>query len=401
MDIPVQRTMQADVLIVGASHAGVECAWALRQAGFAGRIVLLDAQAAAPYQRPPLSKALLAGATDAQRLALRSSETYQKQSIEHLPGHAVARLDAGNRTALTQQGLQVRFTHCVIATGARARRLPGLDGAGAYCIRTLDDSLALRPRLADGLRLLVLGGGYLGLEAASTAAKLGARVTVIEQSGCLMGGKVSAATAARFEALHRQAGIEILRGTGVQRWEAAAHGWTAALADGRRFDAEAVLVSIGAVPNTELAEQAGIRCADGVVVDASCRSSADGIYAIGDCASSHRPELGRPCRIESVQNALEQARVAAAAIAGTAAPSPRPPTFWSEQQGRRLQIAGLADPRQPCDDQLAETAKGWLVERRQAGRLVAVEAVDSPVEFMQATKRIGASDVPAAATLTP
>lgn len=399
MDITVQRTTQTGVLIIGASHAGVECAWSLRAAGFAGRILLLDAQAVAPYQRPPLSKALLAGATDAARLALRSDETYQKQAIEHLASHAVARLDAGSKIALTECGLQIGFDHCVIATGARARGLPVLQGPGIYGIRTLDDATALQARLAEPLELLVLGGGYLGLEAASTAAKLGARVTVVEQSSCLMGGKVSPHTAARFEALHRDAGIDILRGATVLDWQRTNDAWRATLADGRRIAGQAVLVSIGAIPNAELAEAAGIRCADGIVVDGACRSSAPDIYAIGDCASSHRHELGRFGRVESVQNALEQARIAAAAIAGAPPPAPRPLTFWSEQQGRRLQMAGLPHPAGHCQDQVSETAKGWVVERYQAQRLVVVEAVDSPVEFMRAAKQLG-SQATAPQTLT-
>ncbi|WP_459618449.1 NAD(P)/FAD-dependent oxidoreductase [Bordetella sp. 2513F-2] len=397
----LRDTEQTDVLIIGASHAGVECATALRAAGHAGRVLLLDGEAHTPYQRPPLSKAMLAGATDAERLALLSADACARQQIEYAGGHEVQHLDAAARIVRTQAGTQIRFERCVIATGARARTLPGLQGPDVFLIRNLADALALRERLAQAPRLLVVGGGYLGLEAASTAAKLGAHVTVIEQSASLMAGKVSPESSARLEALHAQAGIRILRSTAVAGWEHAGGQWHVRLADGGSMTADALLVSVGAVPNVELAEQAGLRCANGIQVDAACRSSAPGIYAIGDCASRARPESGQWCRIESVQNALEQARIAAADIAGAQLPAPRVPTFWSEQQGRRLQMAGLLDPALPVDDVATDTAKGWLVERYQAGRLAVVESVDSPVEFMRATKRIGAPrDVPSESLAT-
>lgn len=393
------ESRQADVVIVGASHAGIECAWTLRSAGFAGSILLIDAEDALPYQKPPLSKAMLAGTTDAERLALRSPDAYQKQAITHLPGVAVTRLLPDAQRLSLSDGSSARYTHCVLATGARARPLPGLDGPGIHSIRTLADALALKPLLAAGTRLLVIGGGYLGLEAASTAAKAGARVTVLELSPALMSGKVSAHTSSAFEALHHASGIDVRRGASpVSRWERAGDEWRAHLDDGRCLPADQILVCIGALPNDELARAAGLRCDNGIVVDAACRTSAPGVYAIGDCASSFRPQWQCFGRVESVQNALEHARTAAAAIAGAPPPAPKAPTFWSEQQGRRLQMAGLAHPGSPCEDRVTATAKGWLVERYQDGLLAVVEAVDSPVEFMQASKRLG---TPAPALASP
>jgi 3-phenylpropionate/trans-cinnamate dioxygenase ferredoxin reductase subunit len=378
--------------IIGAGHAGVECAWALRAAGVEGDVALFGAETHAPYERPPLSKALLTGATSAERIALRAGAAYDKSRVIVVAGDPVAAIDAAAHTLRTASGRVVAYEHCVLATGASARGIAEVSGEQAFSVRGLDDAHRLREALRPGIRLLVVGAGYLGLEAACSARKLGANVLVLEQGGNVMAGKVSEPTATRIGGLHREAGIEIRHGAAVRRWERTASGWRAHLDSGEPIDADLVLVSIGAVAETALAEAAGIICLDGVVVDECCRTSAPDVYAIGDCASAFRGELQRHARIESVQNALAQARTAAAAIAGKAPPAARPPTFWSEQQGRRLQMAGLVDPSVPCRDVLLPTAKGWLVERYQHGRLAAIEAVDSPVEFIKGVPRIGAAE---------
>lgn len=386
------RVQHVHTAIVGAGHAGVECAWALRAAGVEGDVALFGAEAHAPYERPPLSKALLTGVTSAERIALRADSAYEKSRVVVVAGDPVASIDTAAYTLSTRSGRMVRYQYCVLATGASARGIADVAGARAYSVRGLDDAHRLREALRPGARLLVVGAGYLGLEAACSARKLGAEVLVLEQGGNVMAGKVSEPTATRIGAMHREAGIEIRHGAAVVRWERNLAGWRAHLADGGVLEADLVLVSIGAIAETALAEAAGLICRDGVVVDESCRTSAPDVYAIGDCASAFRGELQRHARIESVQNALMQARTAAAAIAGKSLPAPRPPTFWSEQQGRRLQMAGLVNPAEPCRDVLLPTAKGWLVERYQQGRLAAIEAVDSPVEFIKGVPRIGSPE---------
>ncbi|WP_232462516.1 NAD(P)/FAD-dependent oxidoreductase [Bordetella genomosp. 9] len=376
--------------IIGAGHAGVECACALRSFGVQGPIALISDEAHAPYERPPLSKALLLGATDVTRIVLRSEAVFEKLGLIRIQGDPVETLDPRTHTLGTRSGRTLRFAHAVLATGAIARGLPGLQGEGVYAVRNADDSLLLRAALAPGGRLLVVGGGYLGLEAASSAAKLGVAVTVLEAADGIMPGKVSPLTAERFAAMHRGAGIELVHGAAVQSWRRTEGQWHATLADGRVYRAPAVLVAIGAVANTSLAERAGIACQGGVVVDAACRTSAPDIYAVGDCSIGYRRELGLSMRIESVQNAMAQARIAACAIAGKAPTPERVPTFWSEQHGCRLQMAGMVHPGRPCHDEMIDTPRGWIVERRQEGRLVAVEAVDSPAEFVRAVQRLNA-----------
>ena len=379
---------RCDVAIVGAGHAGVECALALRAAGFEGTVTLHGAESGLPYDRPPLSKALLAGTRSVEQITLKGEPIYAQHRIERIAGDRVVALDAAACTLRVASGAEWRFQQVVLATGARPRQLPGLSGEGVHSIRSLTDVAALRSLLQPGSRLLVAGAGYLGLEAACTAAGLGVQVTVLERAGSILPGRVSPGSAARLLDLHRGLGLQVLTDCAITGWQREADGWCAVLDDGRRFTAPNVLVAVGAEPDAVLAEQAGLVCEDGIWVDQDCRTSMAHVFAIGDCAAAMRAECGRRLRLESVNNALSQAHAAAAAIVGKTRPASRPPTFWSEQAGRRLQMAGLLDPGLPVEDILTETARGWVVERRQAGVLRAIEAVDSPVDFMQGVRRI-------------
>jgi 3-phenylpropionate/trans-cinnamate dioxygenase ferredoxin reductase component len=381
--------MHADVLVVGAGHAGVECAWTLRASGFEGSILLVGDEACVPYQRPPLSKALLAGTTTAPRIALRAEEAYRTQNVRHLAGDPVTKLDPAAHQAGTASGLTITYRDCVLATGARARPLPGLQGDDVFAIRTLEDSMRLKAALLPGQRLLVVGGGYLGLEVAATASKLGVEVVVVEQGAAAFGGRVSSHTAREMAALHAEAGVKLHCGVSLDRWQRTATGWEVVDSGGMHHRADLVLVAVGADPNVEVAEAAGARCENGILVDANCRTNRPHLYAIGDCASAYRPQLGFEARIESVYNAIAQARIAAASIVAAPLPAARSPTFWSEQCGRRLQIAGLAVPQTIDREVTTTTARGWMVERFSADVLSVVEAVDSPAEFVKTSQRIG------------
>jgi len=383
-----------DILIIGAGHAGVECALALRNNGFSGAITLLSAEQELPYERPPLSKALLAGSTDTERIRLRAQSVFDEQRVDLVLGCSIVRLDVANNEALAADGQRWRYRHCVLATGAHARMLPQPTGVDVFAIRTLADVAGLRARLAAGMRLLVVGGGYLGLEAAHTAAKLGAQVTVLEQGAAIMPGRVSLHAAGYFDALHREYGVQLVTDCRIERWSHDEQGWQAQDANGAVHQGDLVLVAVGATPDMALAQDAGIACANGILVDQECRTSAAGVFAIGDCAAALRPECGGHVRVESVNNALVQAKLVAALLTGKPVAAARPPSFWSEQCGKRLQMAGLLLPHSEILDKVVSTARGWVVERYQDGVLRVVEAVDSPVEFMQAVKRIGADANP-------
>jgi 3-phenylpropionate/trans-cinnamate dioxygenase ferredoxin reductase subunit len=380
---------QTDVLIVGAGHAGVECGIALRENGYAGSITLFGQESHLPYERPPLSKSMLSGDTDVDRIRLRAESLYLKHDIRLQLSKTVTSLDARQSTVSTSDGEPWSFANCVIATGATARSLPGASGEGVFSIRTLDDVAAMRRAMQPGGRLLVAGGGYLGLEAACTAARLGLHVTVLEQGASIMPGRVSPYTTAQLHELHVASGINIVTNCRVVDWRRKAAVWQATARDGTVYEGDLVLVAVGASPNITLAQEAGLACDGGILVQSECRTSAPNVFAIGDCAAGLRPELGRHTRLESVNNALTQARAVAAALTEKTHIMYRPPTFWSEQCGRRLQMAGIAEPGEPCEDAVRVTVRGWVVERHQAGTLRAIEAIDSPVEFMQGVKRIG------------
>lgn len=335
------------VLVVGAGQAAVQFADRLRQGGHRGPVTLVGDEPHEPYQRPPLSKAWLRGQATVDDLLLRAPDHFDDHGIELVTDAVVERLErhgdgvVGHWRSRTAGSHSRRYDRVVLATGARPRRLT-LPGAGHPDVLELRDISDAR-RLGDRLpaRVVVIGGGFIGLEVAATARDLGADVTVVEAGDQLMGRAVDASTAEFLARAHREAGIEILLGTAPERIEADAAGLRAVvLTDGRVVPAERVVVGVGVTPRTELAEQLGLECAGGIRVDGQCRTSDGRTLAIGDCTVQHVD--GEWLRLESVDNAVEQAGIAAEAVTG-AAPSTRPtPWFWSDQGAWKLQIVGRA-----------------------------------------------------------
>ncbi|MNU28243.1 Rhodocoxin reductase [compost metagenome] len=376
------------VLIIGAGHAGGSAAALLRQYGFEGEIVLAGEEAAAPYQRPPLSKAWLKGEAGLEDLLLRPESFYAEQNIDLRTGVTATAIDTAGKAVTFADGGGETYDVLILATGSTARRLaiPGADRSDLLELRTLDDAERLKSALSPGKRLAVVGGGYVGLEAAASARALGAEAVVIERMDRVLARVASATLSAFFTNLHRRHGVEILTGAEVAGFE----NGGVRLADGGLIAADTVLVGVGALAREALARTAGLACENGVVVDESARTSDPSIYAIGDV--THRPipvHSGRMHRLESVPNALEQAKQAAAAIVGRAAPAPEVPWFWSDQYDVKLQIAGLpfdAD-RQVVRGDPASGA--FAVFHLQGDRIVCVEAVNAPAEFMGGRLLIG------------
>lgn len=333
------------VLVVGAGQAAVQFADRLRQGGHRGPVTLVGEEPHLPYQRPPLSKAWLRGEATAADLMLRAPDHYDDHGIELVTDAVVERLVRdGDGVVGTWRSRSMgthsrRFDRLVLATGARPRRLtlPGAEHPDVLELRGIDDAGRLAERLPA--RVVVIGGGFIGLEVAATARDLGAEVTVVEAGDRLMGRAVDASTADFLTRAHRGTGIEILLGAVPERVEADAAGLRAVvLADGRVLPAETVVVGVGVTPRTELAEQLGLECAGGIRVDEQCVASDGRTLAIGDCTIQRVD--GEWLRLESVDNAVEQAGLAADAVTG-AAPSTRPaPWFWSDQGGWKLQIVG-------------------------------------------------------------
>ena len=369
------------VLIIGAGHAGGTAAALLRQYGHEGAIVLAGEEPAAPYQRPPLSKAWLKGEADLEALLLRPEAFYAEHEIDLRTGVTATAIDAAGRTVTFADGTVETYDALILATGSTARRLaiPGADRPDLLELRTLADAERLKAALGPGKRLAVVGGGYVGLEAAASARALGADVVVIERMDRVLARVASATLSAFFTAHHRAHGVKILTSAEVTGFEDDG----VRLGDGRLVEADVVLVGIGALANDGLARTAGLACENGVVVDEAARTSDPSIWAIGDMTFRPLPvHGGRRHRLESVPNALEQARQAAAAITGRTPPVPEVPWFWSDQYEVKLQIAGLPDgaDRQLVRGDVEDGA--FAVFHLAGGRILCVEAVNAPAEFM-------------------
>jgi len=372
------------VLIVGAGHAGGSVAALLRSQGFEGSIVLVGDEPVAPYQRPPLSKAWLKGEADLESLLLRPESFYPDHDIDLRTGVRVVSISPAHHTVTFADGAVQTWDRLILATGSVSRRLalPGADRPDLIELRTLADAERLRSSLGPGRRLAIVGGGYVGLEAAASARALGARVVVLERADRVLQRVASEPLSAFFTARHVAEGVDVRTGVDVAGFEDGG----VRLADGKRVAADAILVGIGALACDGLARTAGLACDDGpgggIVVDETARTSDPAIYAIGDVTLRPIPTHAVHLRLESVPNALEQARQAACAITGRPPPAPEVPWFWSDQYDIKLQIAGLP---QEGDRRVVrgDPATGrFAVFHLSGDRIVCVEAANAPPEFM-------------------
>jgi 3-phenylpropionate/trans-cinnamate dioxygenase ferredoxin reductase component len=334
--------MPAGMVIVGAGQAGLQIAEALRAEQYDGAITLIGGEKHPPYQRPPLSKAVLLGKMDPGRLTLRSPEAIARKDITFLPGVSVTAIDRASQTVKLADGETLPYAGLAFATGGRARALPipGCDLVGVLALRSIEDSIAIGGALTDAETVVVVGGGFIGLEVAAVARMQGKHVTVLEAAPRLMARAVSPLLSEVFADLHRGRGVDIELGAMVT--EITGEGGRARavrLADGRTFPADVVLLSAGLIPNTELAVAAGLDGAHGIIVDQCARSGDPLIVAAGDCAARRLPDGGL-LRLESVQCAVEQGKAAAASLMGREKPFTAAPWFWSDQYEIKLQMAG-------------------------------------------------------------
>jgi 3-phenylpropionate/trans-cinnamate dioxygenase ferredoxin reductase subunit len=379
------------VVIVGAGHAGGTAAALLRQYGHTGAITLLGEEPIAPYQRPPLSKAWLKGEADAESLALKPHAFYAEHDIDLRLDVRVVSIDRSAKAVVLRDGETIAYDVLILATGARARRLnlPGADLRGVLELRTAADAESLKRALAGGKTLAIVGGGYIGLEAAASARALGAEAVVIEVLPRVLARVASEPLSAFFQDYHRARGVSFQLGVGVAGFAGEAGQVNGVrLGDGRVVACDAALVGVGATPNEELALEAGLDCANGVVVDLDARTSDPDIFAIGDVTNRPMPLYDRTHRLESVPNALEQAKQAACAIVGRPTPAGEVPWFWSDQYDVKLQIAGVPFE---ADDILLRgdpAAAKFAVFHLKGDTVVAVEAVNAPPEFMMGKQLI-------------
>ena len=382
------------IVVVGGGHAGGQAAASLRQAGYDGRVVLFAEEAHIPYQRPPLSKDYLAGAAGLDRVRLRPAAFYQSNNIELRVGERVVALDVHAKTAAGASGETIRYDKLLLATGARARRLevPGAGLPGVHYLRTIADADALRGRLSPGCRLVVVGGGYVGLEVAAVAVTQGVEVTVLEMEPRILKRVASAALSAFYQTLHAGKGVRIRTNARTTAFLGEERLRAVACADGAQLPADVAVVGVGVAPNVELAEAAGLACDDGVMVDEYARTDAPDVYAAGDCTNHPNALLGRRLRLESVPNAMEQARVAAInlnAEDGAARAYRTMPWFWSDQYDRKLQMVGFAAAGDRSVTRGDPAAGRFATFHLRGDELVGADAVNSPREFMAARQLVG------------
>jgi 3-phenylpropionate/trans-cinnamate dioxygenase ferredoxin reductase component len=381
------------ILIIGAGHAGGSVAANLRQLGSDAPITVIGDEPYLPYQRPPLSKAWLKGDVAFSAVGLRPQSFYDQRGIVlRLDARATA-IDREAHTIALTSGEALPYGTLILATGARARRLgfAGEDLPGVHVLRTIADADRVKAGLISGQRLVVIGGGYIGLEVAASARLKGMHVVVIEREARLLARVASPPISTFMQNFHERQGVTFRLEMGVFGFDVRDGDVRGVrLDDGQVEAADMVLVGVGAVPNTELAEAAGLACNNGIVVDLEARTSDPDVFAIGDCTERPLPHYGCRARLESVASALEQARQAAAAICGAKAPAPEVPWFWSDQYDLKLQIAGLpigATRVEVRGD--IEQGKFAVAHLDDDGQLCAVEAVNAPAEYMSGRATIG------------
>ena len=380
------------MVIVGAGQGGFQVAASLRDEGYDGRIVLIGGEPGLPYQRPPLSKAYLTGKMDEAGLRLRAATYYDERRIEVLAPERAVAIDRERRELRFASGRAIAFDHLVLATGARNRPLavPGIELDGVMQLRTLADADAIKARLGGARRVVVIGAGFIGLEFASVAAAGGLDVTVLEATSRPMSRAVSVAMSAFFQAAHERAGIRLRFGAVATRITGEGGRATGLeTGDDHYVPADLVVVGIGVVPNVELAAAAGLAVANGIVVDALLSTADPAISAIGDCAAYPSPYAGgASTRLESVQNAVDQARAVAARLMGRPAPYGAVPWFWSDQGPLKLQIAGLPVPHGDTVMRGDPGTGAFSVFGYDGERLACVESVNRPADHMIARRLI-------------
>ncbi len=391
----------AHVVVVGAGQAGASLVAKLRGTGFAGEITLIGAEKVPPYQRPPLSKAYLLGEMAQERLYLRPADFYAEQNITLRLDTRVTGVDRAAKSVTLSDGETLNYDDLALTVGAHPRTLPAAIGGqldGVFAVRDLSDADAMAPAFTAGKRVLIIGGGYIGLEAAAVAAKLGLQVTLVEMADRILQRVAAPQTSDYFRALHTAHGVDIREGVGLDRLLGDAHVTGAILTDGTELEIDFAVVGVGINPATILAESAGLDVGNGMTTDSHGRTSDPHIWAAGDCASSIFN--GQTIRLESVGNAIDQAEVVAVNIAGGDQPYEPKPWFWSDQYDCKLQIAGLNTGYTDVHVRMGDppgVQSNWYYKDET---LLAVDAMNDPRNYMIGKRLIEAGRSPDPALIT-
>ncbi len=386
--------MTDNIVIAGAGQAGVQAVASLRAEGFTGRLTMVGEEIFPPYQRPPLSKAYLAGDFERARLFLKPESFFSENECDLRLGTKVERVETDACRVQLANGDRLPYEKLLLATGARVRRIrvPGEELSGIHYLRGIEDVDLIRPLLSPAKRLVVVGGGYIGLEVAAVAVKHGLEVTILEAAGRVMERAVSAPLSKFYQEEHAARGVDIRLGLSVEGFEGREQV-ERVITSKESFAADFVLVGIGVVPNSEIAGQAGLETSNGIVVDEYTKTSDPNIFAAGDCTNHPTFLFGRDngrVRLESVQNAIDQAKHAALAMVDRPKPYREVPWFWSDQYDLKLQIAGLASPQDTLVVRGDAAARKFAAFHLNEGALAAVEAVNAAPEYIVGRKLIAA-----------
>jgi 3-phenylpropionate/trans-cinnamate dioxygenase ferredoxin reductase subunit len=377
--------MSETCVIIGASHAAAQLAPTLRQEGWQGRIIIVGDEPYMPYHRPPLSKTFLSGEKSLEDINIRPPIIYEKAEIEFMLNTRVESIDRDNKKLSLDSGETLEYNKLALTTGSRVRKvdLPGIDLEGVYYLRDVNDVEKIKAHVEAGKKAVIVGGGYIGLETAAVLRQSGMEVSVLEMMERVLQRVTAPEVSAFYDRIHSEEGVNINCGVGVSAIEGETKVSKVICSDGSEYAADLVVVGVGIMPNVELAEAAGLEVNNGIVVDEFARTSDADIVAAGDCTMHHNALYDRDIRLESVQNATDQARVAALTLCGKEKAYAALPWFWSDQYDLKLQIAGLS---QGYDEVIVrgdrENSRSFAAFYLKDGVVISVDAVNKPPEFM-------------------
>ena len=379
--------------IVGAGQAATQAIQQLKQNEYPGKITLIGDEEQLPYQRPPLSKGFLSGEITEERLQLRPKEFFDSNDIELILNTRVESIDLQNNSVVLSNGNNIVFDELLLTTGARARQisLPGSELQGVFLLRNISDVEKLKPKMQSGNNLVIIGAGYIGLEVAAIAKKMGLNVAVLEEQERVLKRVVSPRMSEFFQKLHESNGVELRTSTKVKGVGGETNAEYVELADGTKIKCDLVLIAVGSIPNDDLAKQSGIDTDNGILVNNACCSSKPNVFAAGDCTRFYSNRFQQKIRLESVQNAIDQGEAVANSICGVDEDYDPIPWFWSDQYDIKLQITGIA---QEYDESILvgdPTAKKFYIAYLKSGRLIAVDSVNHPRSYMTARRNLGQS----------
>ncbi len=396
-----ELTADQTVVIVGAGQAGGTCAMELHKKGFEGRIVIIADEDYIPYKRPPLSKTYLSGEATLDSLYVMKAEKLEAAGIECLTNTKVESINRENKSVILSNGEPLSYDKLVLTTGGRPRPLPveGAEADNVFLLRSIADVDAIKARCGEGKKIIIIGGGFIGLEVAAVAVKQGMNVTVLEGLDRVLARVASPEASAFYEKTHREAGVDLRTGAAVTGFEGSPEVTHVVLGDGSKIEADFVVVGIGLIPNTELAEAAGLEVDNGIIVDDHACTSDENIYAAGDCTNYPNLFYGRRMRLESVQNAMDQARTAADNLVGIDSVYDAQPWFWSDQYDLKLQMVGLSQGYDETVVRGNPDERSFSVFYLKDGVIISMDAISRPKDFMMSKKLIAERVAPDKAAL--